>query len=104
MLETVKEGEDKLTPEPCTRYLPFTTASRRLVGEIQGEGAVHGWGHPKTSPLSALALLCAGTTRWTRGPATAQGNLVLSAALLAAWESWGCLNQSRAEHQHRGEN
>lgn len=27
MLETVKEGEDKLTPKPCTHYLPFTTVS-----------------------------------------------------------------------------
>lgn len=58
---------------------------------------MHDWGHPKTSPLSSLALLCAGTTWWAWGPATAQGNFVLCAALLAAWERWGCLKQSRAE-------
>lgn len=27
---------------------------------------------------------------------------MLSAALLAAWESWGCVNQGRAEHQGTG--
>lgn len=89
MLETVREGEDKLTPKPCTHYLPFTTVSEllgQIRGEIQSEGAVHDWGHPKTSPLSSLALLCAGTTWWAWGPAAAQGNFVLCAALLAAWE------------------